>query len=221
MPLLEKALKNNTCWENITVADIQFTLKRVKDMDILLEAVSDEEFARDDRLPYWAEIWPSALALAEFILDNRNDFSGKRILEIGCGLGLVGLAATAAQGEVVFSDFDPYALEFTQINMKRNFNRAATVQLIDWREPGIREAYDIILGADILYEKRWLQPVVNVLDIKLSQHGIAYIAEPNRTVAKDFFSALENNKWYRDPVLKRLNVYNKLYEITINRIRRC
>jgi len=117
---LNKALKNNTYWDKIQARDKIFHIKRVSNISNLLDALSDEVFNQDERLPYWADIWPSAICLAEYILDNRYQFKDKKVLEIGCGLGLVGIAATAVGADVVFTDHDDYALAYTQINFKRN-----------------------------------------------------------------------------------------------------
>lgn len=218
---LNATLKNNTHWEKISIRDKIFHIKRVKNINNLLDAVSDEEFNQDERLPYWAEIWPSAIALSEYILDNRNDFSDKKILEIGCGLGLVGIAATAVGGDVLFTDYDDYALEYTQINYKRNFKRDAAVKMMDWREAHAEGSYDIILGADILYEKRWLAPVLNVIGKKLNPRGTAIIAEPNRTVAGEFFAMIKSGAFEKQSWLKQTRVCNKLHSVTIHRISKC
>ena len=218
---IDTTLYDNTCWEEISLLDKRFVIQRVKNVDKLLDAISEEEFKKDERLPYWADIWPSAIALSEYVLENQKVFKGKKILELGCGLGLVGITVTAIGGDVLFTDYDPHALRFTQTNFKRNFSRPASVQLLDWRNPGNSESFDIILAADILYEKRWLGPVLNILDKKLAMHGIAYIADPDRTVAREIYSMIESKNWYRQSVLKRTKVYDKLHAVIINRITKC
>ena len=218
---IDTTLYDNTCWEEISLLDKRFVIQRVKNVDKLLDAISEEEFKKDERLPYWADIWPSAIALSEYVLENQKVFKGKKILELGCGLGLVGITVTAIGGDVLFTDYDPHALRFTQTNFKRNFSRPASVQLLDWRNPSHSESFDIILAADILYEKRWLGPVLNILDKKLIMHGIAYIADPDRTVAREIYSMIESKNWHRQSVLKRTQVYDKLHAVIINRITKC
>jgi predicted nicotinamide N-methyase len=218
---IETVLNNNTYWEEIQVADRSIMIQRVKDIDKLLDVIADDEFNKDERLPYWADIWPSAIALSEYVVENKSEFKGKKILEIGCGLGLVGIAVTAIGGDVLFTDYDSHALRFTQTNFTRNFNRPASVQLLDWRYPGNTESFEIVLAADILYEKRWLEPVLDILERKLSPVGIAFIAEPDRTVAREVYDMIEGRKWKRQSVLKRTKVYNKLHKIIVNRITKC
>jgi len=196
-------------------------IQRVKDIDSLLEAISDEEFNKDERLPYWADIWPASVALSEYVVENKLEFRGKKILELGCGLGLVGIAVVAIGGDVLFTDNDSYALRFTRVNFKRNFNRSASVQLLDWRNSGNSHSFDIILAADILYEKRSLQPVLDILENNLAPQGIAYIAGPDRTVSRGIYEMIEGRKWKRQSLLKRTTVNDKLHQIVINRITKC
>jgi predicted nicotinamide N-methyase len=221
MDSIDRALQNNTFWDEIFVGDKSFMIRRVKNIDVLIDAISEEEFRVGERLPYWADIWPSSIALSEYVLENQDDFAGKKILELGCGLGLTGIVASAIGGEVIFTDNDSHALYFTEENFRRNFKRKASVQLFDWRNPGHSQSFDIILAADIIYEKRWLEPVLNVLDKKLAETGIAYIANPDRTVGRAVNEMIEGKKWRRQSLLKRTMVYDKLHKIIINRISKC
>jgi predicted nicotinamide N-methyase len=218
---LKLAIKNNTYWDKIPVGSSQFMIKRIDDMDKLLDAVSDTAFNRDEQLPYWADLWPSSIALAHFINARREDFAGKSILEIGCGLGLAGIVATACGAKVLFTDYDPFALEFTQINFRRNFRRAGSVQPMDWRQPECAQRFDVILAADVLYEKRWLVAVLDVIEQCLLPGGTVVIAEPNRNVAAAFFKLIDSKKWKRETLLKPIRVNDKLHTVTIHRIITC
>jgi predicted nicotinamide N-methyase len=219
--LLGSAIKNNTFWEEIRIGNYRFTIKRIRDCDRLLEAVTDSAFAEDERFPYWAELWPSALALAEFVIEIKKQIKRKNILEIGCGLGLTGIAATACGARVLFSDHDPFALEFTQINFRKNFKRPAAVRPMDWREPDCPGQFDFILAADVLYEKRWLTAVLGVIEQCLKPHGTVLIAEPNRHIATPFFDRIKEKGWKHEALLKRIHVNDKLHLVTINRIETC
>jgi predicted nicotinamide N-methyase len=218
---LDRALQDNTYWDDISVAEKSFSIRRIKNIDKLIDAITDEEFQVDEQLPYWAEIWPSSIALSEYILENRDQFSGKKILELGCGLGLVGIVASSVGGKVTFTDNDAHALRFTEENFRRNFKGNASVQLFDWRVPGNPQSFDIILAADIIYEKRWLEPVLNVLELKLTDVGRAFIANPDRTIGREVYKMIEERKWKRQSLLKRTMVYDKLHKIIINRISKC
>ena len=76
------------------------------------DLISEEDFAVDERIPYWADCWPSARVLAEHIAGSCG--GGRRMLELGCGVGLVSLAAAAAGFDVLATDYYADALEFTR-----------------------------------------------------------------------------------------------------------
>jgi predicted nicotinamide N-methyase len=182
----------NTIEKKYTFSKYSIQLEQIEDVEKLVDAIADEEFNQDERLPYWAEVWPSALAMAEYILNNQNEFRKKNVLEIGCGIGLVGIAATLAAANVTFSDYEKDALDFTKNNYFLNFGKGANTILLDWRNPNHNLQYEIIIAADILYEKRFLEPVHNTLNKLLKENGKVYIAEPNRTIAKPFFDLMTN-----------------------------
>ena len=99
--------------------------------------------------------------------ENNNPI----ILELGCGIGLVGIAATFARANVTFSDYENDAINFTKNNFFLNFGKRANTILLDWRNPNHNQQYKIILAADILYEKRFLDPVYNTLNMLLAENG--------------------------------------------------
>jgi len=129
----------------------------VKDADSLLDR---EEYVREERLPYWAEVWASGLALAEYIF--RNPFPPKgTVLDLGCGLGTAGIAAALAGHRVLACDHDPDALAFARCNAY--LNRVASrmkFRLLNWHRPHLRGMFSYILGSDILYDRDDIRPLV-------------------------------------------------------------
>ena len=79
--------------ERIVVAGRELVIARPDDPESLID---EERFEEDEFMPYWAELWPSGLALAGYV--GRLDLAGRRVLEVGCGLGLPSLAAALADG---------------------------------------------------------------------------------------------------------------------------
>jgi len=122
------------------------------------EALIDEEaFADDEFLPYWAELWPAARALAEAL----PDVGGLCVVELGCGLGLPSLVAAAKGAAVTATDWSPDAIELLRENAARN-GLAVRAELRDWREPW-EDRFDLALAADVLYERRNVEPVLERL----------------------------------------------------------
>lgn len=176
----------------IHIAGNTFTLERVKNIDDLVDNISDELFNEDERLPYWAELWPSAMALSEYILQNPDKFKNKYVLELGCGLGLTTLAlARVSPKELMATDYEQSALERTGKNF--NINKTAihpVLKLLDWRKPELDRKYDVIIASDIAYEERFFQPLINLFKQYLSEKGHIILAEPNRKIARIFFGKL-------------------------------
>jgi len=183
---------NNRIVKEYEFKNHNIKLEQIVDVEKLVDEIADDEFNKDERLPYWAEVWPSARVFAEYILTNPGEFKNKNILELGCGIGLVGIAATIAGANVTFSDYEQDAINFTKNNYFLNFRKQAKSILLDWRNPNHNKQYEIIIAADILYEKRFLDPVYNTLQKLLLEEGTVYIAEPDRTIAKPFIEMMKN-----------------------------
>lgn len=79
-----------------------------------------DETDSDSRITFWWGITSAAVALALHIESHRENFSGKRVIELGCGLGLAGIAAGLAGAHVLFTDYVPQALEFAEKNARLN-----------------------------------------------------------------------------------------------------
>ena len=119
------------------------------------ESLLDEDaFAADEFLPYWAELWPASLALVEAL----PDVAGLRVVELGCGLGLPSLVAASRGAEVTAVDWAEDAVVLLRQNAERN-GLALRAERRDWREPW-NERFDLALAADVLYERRNVEPVL-------------------------------------------------------------
>jgi predicted nicotinamide N-methyase len=152
----------------------------------------------DDYMPYWAYLWPGASFLAEVVarepwaaLDEHRREGPHEVLEIGCGVGLAGLVALALGLRVEFTDYDRAPLHFIDRSVRENgfdASRYAT-RLLDWRDLPDR-TYPIILGSDVLYERRLVPLVADLLAKMLSPGGLGLIACPGRASAEAFPAAL-------------------------------
>ncbi len=135
----------------VTVAGVRLELLRPESPETLLD---EEAFAVDEFLPYWAELWPAARALADALPDVRE----ARVVELGCGLGLPSLVAAAKGAMVTATDWSPDAIDLVRTNAARN-NVTLTAEVWDWRTP-CGERFDLALAADVLYERRNVEPVL-------------------------------------------------------------
>ncbi len=204
------SLNESTVIKNYTIHNSILKLEQVADVNKLIDQITDGEFNQDERLPYWAELWPAAHAMAEYILKNPENFKNKKILELGCGIGLVGIAAAKTGADVIFSDYESEALKFAKNNYFLNFKKQAKTLLLDWRKPSENKIFNTIIAADILYEDRFLAPVYKTLQKMLVTGGKVYIAEPDRSVAKPFFKLMENGFQLNDKMTINIQLEKKL-----------
>ncbi len=137
--------------ERIAVGEVELDLLRPESPEALID---EEAFADDEFLPYWAELWPAARALAAALPDVR----GLRVVELGCGLGVPSLVAAARGAEVTATDWAADAIDLLRENAERN-GLALRAEVRDWREPWA-ERFDLALAADVLYERRNVEPLL-------------------------------------------------------------
>ena len=180
--------------QDIVVAGVQFRLLKVRDTNALVDAIDRDTFAEDERLPYWADIWTSSEELARWCLQD-GELEGKRVLELGCGLGLAGIAAAKAGAFVTFSDYEVDALTFAKGNAARNLPAevvATHVQFLelDWRTPPRLDPFDVILAADVVYERRNFLPLMDAIAKLLAPDGTAVFTEPGRSIGERFVELL-------------------------------
>jgi predicted nicotinamide N-methyase len=163
------------------------------------EALLDEHaFEADEFIPYWAELWPSGVALARAI--SGRALKGARVLELGCGLGLPSIAAAQGGGRVLATDWSPVAIDRLRDNAARNGVRLE-LEVVSWTAPESlleRAPFDLVLAADVLYERRNVEPLAELLP-RLG--GEVLVADPGRPPLEDFL-ALTGTVWARPPVYR-------------------
>ncbi len=160
----------------------------VNDPDGLLDGMTQEEFERsDERMPYFGMIWAAGEALVDRLLKGPA-LDGMRLLDLGCGLGVCGLAAAARGAHVTFFDWEPRALEIVTASAQRQGELAARCAYVvgDWRTPPALGRFDRILAADVLYERRNGAAVVQLLVEHLAPRGEVWLTDPSRPQARDF-----------------------------------
>lgn len=180
-----------TSVEPVSLGDETIALLRPRSAE---ELISEADFARDERLPYWADLWPSAHVLAARLLAMRGE--GRRLLELGSGLGLVAIAAARAGFAVTASDYYEDALRFTRANVWRILQRDVDTLLLDWRTPPPELGrYDLVVAADVLYERPYASVLAEVLARTVADGGTALIADPGRVAAPAFEAECAVRGW--------------------------
>lgn len=208
----------------LDIAGHPFTLFTVKNLDALIDelilADPDDVAVKDERLPYWAEIWPASLALSEAILTGHLLQPAEEVIEIGCGLGLAGMAAKTAGARVLLTDYQPDALRMSELNWLLNFSEEPATALMDWRQPEIPGRFDTLLASDVAYEERFFQPLIEVFKKLLKPGGQVLLSEPNRSIATKFFDLLAASGFFYERRTIKAPSAGKPVAVSVYQIRR-
>jgi predicted nicotinamide N-methyase len=131
-------------------------------------------------VPYWAVLWRSGVALAREVAEA--DLSGSRVVEVGCGLAVPSLAAARAGADVLATDEEPDALELVERNARENGVGLRTARA-EWSEAGGLGRFDLVLAADVLYERA---SVATLLELLPRLADEVWLADPGRPAADAF-----------------------------------
>ncbi len=169
-------------------------------LELLMPSATDDlldeaEFARDERIPYWAELWPAARALARYLLESPLPSRG-RVLELGCGLALPSLVLLGRGADVVATDYYDEALFFARANARRNGLPPLPTVLLDWRSPPADLGrFETVVAADVLYEERNIALLQAALAALLADEGEVLLADPDRKHLPAFMAAMQGSGW--------------------------
>jgi predicted nicotinamide N-methyase len=197
-----------TATQTLRIGPLEIPFTRVADPNRVLDEVVDAEDRREKlggerhngdelHLPYWAELWDSAYGLASFLTSHLTEASRDRppeVLDLGCGMGLTGTVAAARGCRVTFADLEPPALLFARLNSLPYRDRVRTRRL-NWRTDTLGRRFNLILGADILYER----PQWDFLDPfwrnHLAPNGSILLGEPGRPAVDAFPDWVTGRGW--------------------------
>lgn len=159
------------------------------------DALIDEaEFDADERLPYWADLWPAARALARYLADAPH--LPRSALELGCGLGLPSLVLLARGVPVLATDYQADALRFARVNAARNGLPPLDARLLDWRAwPADAPRFELVLAADVAYERRNAAALAALLPHAVAPGGRFVLADPGRAYLEGFVDQMQQKGW--------------------------
>lgn len=163
--------------------------------------IDDAAFAADERLPYWADLWPSAVALARHVLDAPT--IEPRAIELGCGVGLVSLALAARGVDVLATDYEVDALACLRAGAVRSGIQPPALAVVDWRSPPRIEPAPLVVAADVLYEQRNALPLAECLQRMVAPGGRAIVADPGRRWLGYFLKRMRDAGWTTTTVAER------------------
>lgn len=174
--------------EAFDVGGQQIPLVTVRDLE---QHVDRERLLHDETVvpPYWALVWGGARALAEHLV-TRVECRGRRVLDVGCGLGLVALAAASRGAVVTAIDREIAPIEFLQASAA--IAGVAIDALVgDVAAARFDRAFDLVLAADLLYERTEFDRLAEALAAQVAPHGTLWVADPQRVETTGFYRALQ------------------------------
>jgi predicted nicotinamide N-methyase len=188
----------------------QFT--RVADPDIVLDQIVDAEDRREKQtgqrrdgedlhLPYWAELWDSALGIGAYL--TTQNLRGKSVLDLGCGMGFAGMVSAMMGANVLLADLEPDALLFARLNTLRWFDQTR-VRKLNWQKDRLAEAFDLIIGADVLYDRSQWDYLEPFFRDHVAKEGSVLLGEPGRQTGDLFPDWIVDRGWMLQSIQQKL-----------------
>jgi predicted nicotinamide N-methyase len=192
-----------TVTEDIGVGPMSIRFTRAADPNQVLDDIVAEEDRREkitgvrlddpQHLPYWAELWDSARGVAAALA--KMDWSATtRVLDLGCGMGLCGATAAALGAKVLLADLEPPAMLFARLNCLP-FGRRVRARQLNWQIDRLEERFDLIFGADILYERKQWDFLNEFWKAHLASAGTVLLGEPGRQSGELFVEWIRSRGW--------------------------
>ena len=218
-------LKYETKIEEVTAKGFSLDIECVTDLDQSIDLVfgylNHLGYETDEILglaPYFGVVWPSALALADWVVGEgqRGQLQGKRVLELGCGLGVPGICAAKFGAKVVFTDYHPGVFRFLTNNLCRNGVETADLFYGSWdRLPAPLKAFDIIIASDVLYESGHATLLTQKIDDLSNDTTRVIVTDPGRAYLNEFQTLMGDANWLSSTSVINVVKDHKDHKITL------
>jgi predicted nicotinamide N-methyase len=142
--------------------------------------------------PLWVKIWEASGVLASYLTALPTD-PNKTMLEIGCGLGLAGIAATMAGHRITMTELNPDALVFARANAVVNGCPDTPIESLDWSTPRLKGRFDYIVGSETVYRTEDIDGLEALFDRYLTPDGTIILAEAVRGTGVTFWERMRRN----------------------------
>ncbi|MBI4773966.1 MAG: methyltransferase domain-containing protein [Deltaproteobacteria bacterium] len=182
--------KYETTTTDIRVADKSLTFLQIRNMDAVIGELLKPGKKGEGERPFWAKIWESSVLLAHLLsmLPVKSDAS---MLEIGCGMGVAGLFASAFGHDTILTDINEDALAFARANAALNGLEDTRIVRLDWGSDRLERRFDMIFGSDVLYTDGSYGLLIEFLKAHLKPDGKVVLAVSGFISAATFFKEAE------------------------------
>ena len=176
--------KYETDISDLTIRDRHFRFFTPKSLD---KFIDPDDIFHD--FPLWSKIWEASIILSDYLSRIPVD-PEKRFLEIGCGMGVIGVVASAFGHRVTMTEYNPDALNFARANASANLSPDDTgleITELDWGKPQVEGLFDYIIGSEVIYKEKDYQPILKLFKTFLKPSGEIILAEGVRKTSMEFF----------------------------------
>ncbi len=208
--------KYKLTFDRLSIGEKKIRLLKIADLEQFLDG--RDPFANVSEFPFWIRLWDSAMILA-YVLGSQRDSHGKRLLELGAGLGAPGLAAAAAGFDVTLSDYEEIIMDFQRVSGAASALTNVEFIHLDWLDPPQLPPFDVLAGAEILFRDEFFQPLLRIFKQYLAHDGVIYLAHDAKRQSLPKFLKLAQNDFdiaHKEQTIKR---DGKTITIIINRLR--
>lgn len=197
----------------LSIGGGDWTITATPSQDPLLAGIkTDADLAV---FPYGLLLWPSAIGLAEHLAARPALVCGKRVLELGAGVGLPGIVAQYLGGHVTQTDFQDEPLALARHNAMQNGVSGIHTLQADWRQFPTLPLFPVVIGSDVLYERSLHGVLLRLFDTVLAPGGLLILADPLRPAALEFADALEHRGWRLELESREVNWKDRRQEIAL------
>ena len=169
--------------------------------------------------PFWAKLWEASVVLAHLLASGPGS-RGRRLLELGAGLGLAGIAASVAGYDAVLSDNEQVILDFQRVSAAASGSQGAEHILLDWFKPQDIGSFDVIGGAEILSGEEFLDPLLDICKNCLADGGTVYLAHDVRRKCLPIFLRRAEADFYVGSQKRSVQTSGATVDILVNRLQR-
>lgn len=142
------------------------------------------------KFPFWAKIWPASKAMSAFLQTETSYIKGKRVLEIGAGIGLPSFVIAKHCSEIIISDYASDAITLIEKNIKHLGLTNAKAMYLDWNNFPSNITADVLLLSDINYAPTEFNSLLILIQRFLAEGSTIIIVTPQRITASPFVEKL-------------------------------
>ncbi len=202
-------------FETVVVKKRRFQILHLKDIEPLI--AGKDIFAQSEEFPYWVKIWEASVVMADFMAGLPAE-PGRRVLELGAGLGVTGLVASAFGHEVTITDYQDEILDFGRVSAAVNKCRKVSFETLDWLSPADIGTFDMIIGSEILFHPKFFEPLLHVFRKYLAPGGVIYMAHDRRRKSLGQFLPLCDKEYHIAVQKRMLKALDEVFEIVLTRL---